>query len=135
MDSTSIDLKGARIALIELNQGCLSIHLAYATLVKTLTGSTETTRWWQAGVLQIDGAVLLSPLPVGSCLCTGGDIDDNIYTYRDMIPIPMESRGRIRCELHLEDSPEPFIATGSTLRLEMQGIPKYIEHLRPSEMA
>lgn len=130
MDSTSIDLKGSEIALIELDQGCLRIHIERAYLIKTLTGSTEKTRWWQAGVLSMEDAILLSPLPIGPVICKGGDIDENIYTYRDMIPIPLESRGHIRIEMNFEEIPSPFIVTGSTVRLEMLGTPKYIEHLR-----
>lgn len=130
MDSTSIDLKGSEIASIDFEQGILRIHIARAYLIKTLTGSAEKTRWWQAGILQIEDAVLLSQLPIGPLICKGGDIDENIYTYRDMIPIPLESRGQIRCEMSFKESSSSFIVTGSTIRLEMLGIPKYIEHLR-----
>lgn len=130
MDSTSIELKGAEISLIDLDQGCLRVQIARASLIKTLTGSTERTRWWQAGVLRMDDAVLSSPLPTGPLVCTGGDLDENIYTYRDMIPIPLASRGHIRCELHFEGEASPFVVTASAVELEMQGTPKYIEHLR-----
>ncbi|WP_338115471.1 hypothetical protein [Thiocystis minor] len=130
LDSTSIELKGAEISSIDLDQRCLRIQIARASLIKTLTGSTERTRWWQAGVLRMEDAVLLSPLPVGPLVCTGGDLDENIYTYRDMIPIPLASRGHIRCELHFEGEASPFIVTASTVKLEMLDTPKYLEHLR-----
>ena len=130
LDSTSIDLKGSEIASIDLDQGCLRIHLARAYLIKTLTGSTEKTRWWQAGVLCLEDAVPLSPIPIGPLICQGGDLDENIYTYRDMIPIPLDSRGHIRCEIRFEGVSSPFIVNGSTVRLEMLDTPKYIEHLR-----
>jgi hypothetical protein len=130
LDSSSIDLKGSEIASIDLEQGCLRLRLARAYLVKTLTGSAETTRWWQEGILSLEDAVLLAPLPVGPLICAGGDVDENIYTYRDMIPIPLESRGQIRCALRFAGTSSQLIATGSSVRLEMLGTPKYIEHLR-----
>ncbi|AFL74711.1 hypothetical protein [Thiocystis violascens] len=130
MDSTSIELKGAEISSIDLDQGCLRMRIARASLIKTLTGSTERTRWWQAGVLRMDDAVLSSPLPIGPLVCAGGDLDENIYTYRDMIPIPLASRGYIRCELRFEGAALPFVVTASAVELEMKGTPKYLEHLR-----
>ena len=130
LDSTSIELKGAEISSIDFKQGCLRMHIARASLIKTLTGSNERTRWWQAGILRMDDAVLSSPLPLGPLVCTGGDLDENIYTYRGMIPIPLASRGHIRCELHFEGEASPFVVTASTVELEMQGTPKYLEHLR-----
>lgn len=131
MDSISIDLKGSEISAIELNQGRLTIAFSRAYLVKTMTGSNEKTRWWQAGNLVIEDAEAKSPLPAGPQVCAGGDLEENIYTYRDMIPIPFEGRGRVGCELRLEGLSEPLIATGTAIRLEMSETPKYIEHLRP----
>lgn len=63
-------------------------------------------------------------------VCDGGDIDENVYTYRDMIPIPLESRGQCRCDLKLRGSDARISAQGETIRLEMQAVPKYIEHIR-----
>jgi hypothetical protein len=60
----------------------------------------------------------------------GGDIDDNIYTYRDMIPLPLESRGAIRCELHWREDAPPLMVSAGAIRLEMAGTPKYQQHLR-----
>lgn len=133
MDSISIDLIGSEIDSVVIDQpGRLCIGFSRAYLIKTLTGSDERTRWWQAGRLCIEDAELDSTLPTGPLICAGGDIDDNIYTYRDMIPIPLDSRGRSRCELRFEGEAAPLIVTGTALRLEMQGTPAYIEHLRPS---
>ncbi|MCG6898276.1 MAG: hypothetical protein LJE61_07735 [Thiocapsa sp.] len=130
MDSISIDLKGSEISSIELAGGHLRIHFSRAYLIKTMTGSHERTRWWQAGDLVIDDAEPLSPIPAGPIVCLGGDIDENIYTYRDMLPVPLVSRGHARCELRLDGEPKAFVAEGTGIRLEMRDTPRYIEHLR-----
>jgi hypothetical protein len=130
LDSISIDLKGSEISSIELEGGRLCLHFSRAYLIKTMTGSNERTRWWQAGDLVIDGAEARSPIPSGPLVCQGGDIDENIYTYRDMIPIPLASRGHARCALRFERVPDPFIVEGTAVKLEMYETPKYIEHLR-----
>lgn len=128
----SIDLNGSKIASIELRDGCLRLHFSQAYLIKTMTGSNERTRWSQAGDLVIEGVETSSPIPAGPQTCLGGDIDDNIYTYRDMIPIPLTSRGHARCALRFEGMTEPFVAEGTGVSLDMLDTPKYIEHLRPA---
>jgi hypothetical protein len=130
VDSLSLTLTNCEIAAIEMEHDCLRLRIARADLIKTLTGSAERTRWWQAGELVLEQAVLESPVPEGAVICTGGDIDDNIYTYRDMVPIPFASRGHIRCQLQFAGSAAPFIASGSAVQLTLHGSPKYIEHLR-----
>ncbi|MBK1694800.1 hypothetical protein CKO09_08620 [Chromatium weissei] len=130
MDSLSLTLTGCEISAFNLEQNQLRLHIARADLIKTLTGSAERTRWWQAGMLVLENAVLESPLPKGAVICIGGDLDDNIYTYRDMLPIPLASRGHIRCELQFAGIAAPFIATSSGVQLTLHDSPKYIEHLR-----
>jgi len=66
-------------------------------------------------------------------VCDGGDIDDNVFTYRDMIPIPLDTRGRARCELRLRGASQKLVAEGEALRLEMKDVPKYIEHIRSND--
>ena len=78
----------------------------------------------------IEGAEV-EALPSGTPLvCAGGELDENIYTYRDMIPVPFESRGHIRCALRFEGIDTPMIVTGHSIKLLMRETPRYIEHLR-----
>ena len=130
MDSSSIRLSDSEISDISLNEGVLRVGFSRAYIVKTMTGSQESTLWWQAGELIIEGAEAEQPLPSGPAVCSGGDIDENIYTYRDMIPIPLDSRGHTRCELHLRDTDTRIVVHGETVRLAMIDIPRYIRHLR-----
>jgi len=130
MDSSSIQLPDTEIERVSLSEGVLRIHFSRAYIVKTMTGSEEKTFWWQAGDLVLEGADLEAPLPEGALVCAGGDVEENVYVYRDMIPIPLDSRGRCRCDLRLRDSSERISAGGSAIRLEMHDVPKYIQHLR-----
>ena len=130
MDSSTIQLPGSEIERISLQQGCLRVSFSRAYIVKTMTGSNEKTLWWQAGDLVLEGAEAEQRIPSGPAVCDGGDIDENIYTYRDMIPVPLDSRGRTRCELKLRDSDEKVVVRGETVRLELSGTPKYIRHVR-----
>lgn len=131
MDSTSIELPGSEIEGIELEQDRLSIRFSKALLIKTMTGSVERTLWWQKGRL-ILGGVEEAPesLPDGPLTCDGGDVGENIYTYRDMIPLPLQSSGQVFCKLRFRGREEILAIHGRQIRLEMEAVPKYICHLR-----
>ena len=131
MDSTSIELPGSKIAAVTIDGDTVRIEFEPAYLVKSMTGSAERTRWRQNGALGFEGAELDSDqaLPELPAECGGGDVGENVYTYRDMIPVPLESRGHAHCVLHVGGT--QIRVTGSAVRLEMRDVPKYIEHLRP----
>lgn len=132
MDSSSIQLSGSQVHSFSLEHGILRVHFSRAYIVKTMTGSQERTRWWQCGDLIMEGATPQRDLPVGPLTCSGGDIEDNIYTYRDMIPLPLDSRGHVSCNLGFQGTDTRLIVAGETLRLEMADVPKYIEHIKPA---
>lgn len=132
MDSTHIELIGSNIAALVVDGDSIRIEFEPAYLVKHMTGSVERTRWRQDGALVFTAASLDhdSPLPALPAPCGGGDVGENVYTYRDMIPVPLESHGRAHCALKVGDQLIRVEAGG--VRLEMIDVPKYIEHLRPA---
>ncbi|MES9992555.1 MAG: hypothetical protein ABW098_11410 [Candidatus Thiodiazotropha sp.] len=132
MDSSSIDLPGSEVESIIFENGLLTIRFSRAIIIKTMSGSEERTRWWQAGALIYKAAELETAIPDSPCVCEGGDVGENVYTYRDMIPIPLQSQGRARCDLKFDSSEERLKAWGEGVKLVMQDRPHYIEHLRKS---
>ncbi len=130
MDSSSIQLKGSEIDKIEVDGSTVSIGFSHAIIIKTMTGSVEKTKWWQAGSLVFED-VESSELPDLPLTCAGGDVGENVYTYRDMIPVPLQSRGRAHCDLYFENTDDHLVISAGAVRLEMQDVPKYIEHIRP----
>ena len=130
MDSSNIELPGSQIESIELEDGVLRVRFSRAYIIQTMTGSRERTKWWQEGEMIMEGAEVEGELPRGPLVCSGGDVGENVYTYRDMIPLPLESRGRTHCDLGFEDTEMRLKATAETVRLEMRETPKYIEHIR-----
>lgn len=131
MDNSQIELKGSELDSIDWAQGVLHIRFSRALILKSMTGSRELTRWWQTGELVLEGVQTPPDLPQGPRICVGGDLDANVFTYRDLIPIPFASRGHIRCLLRLQGVSEPTIVEAVAVRLELEGVPKYIEHIRP----
>jgi hypothetical protein len=132
MDSSTIELPGSEVESVEFENDRLTIRFSKVIIIKTMSGSTETTRWWQAGALVFEGADLETGLPTCPCICDGGDIGENVYTYRDMIPLPLDSHGRARCDLKIKDQPR-LQAWAKGVKLEMHDRPRYIEHIRDSD--
>ena len=132
MDSTNIELPGSHIVAVTREGDEIRVEFAPAYLIKIMTGSVERTRWHQEGALVFDAASLDedTPLPSLPADCRGGDVGENVYTYRDMIPVPLMSRGRAHCILRVEGG--EIRIDGEGVRLEMRDVPKYIEHIRAS---
>jgi len=130
MDSSTIELVGSRIGRVTVEGDVVRIRFEPAFIVKSMTGSAERTRWWQNGDLVFAGAELEGELPPLPADCVGGDVGENVYTYRDMVPLPLQSRGHVRCDLRLEGSDTHIRVTGAAVELRMDGVPKYLEHLR-----
>ncbi len=133
MDSASIELPGSEIDQICLDGDQLRVHFSRAIIVKTMTGSVERTQWWQRGELIIGGAEVEGEIPTGPLALVGGDVGENVYTYRDMIPVPLDSRGRAHCDFKFGDGSQRLRAQGNSIRLEMEATPKYIRHIRPED--
>jgi hypothetical protein len=80
-----------------------------------------------------EGAELESDIPGFPCICEGGDVGENVYTYRDMIPIPLDSHGRARCDIKFDSSETRLQAWAEGVRLVMDDRPRYIEHIRKGD--
>ncbi len=131
MDLTSIELPGSIIADIKVLDEEVRVRFEPAYLIKTMTGSDERTRWRQNIELVFDNGELLEGGTIDiPATCSGGDVGENIYTYRDMVPIPLESRGQAHCDLGVEGSSLRIRVQAEGIRLDREGLPKYIEHLR-----
>jgi hypothetical protein len=130
MDISHINLNGSQIQSITGDSSTLCVTFSRAIIIKRMAGSRERTCWWQAGVLVVTGVEGPLECPSGPLICAGGDVDENVYTYRDMLPIPFASRGHIRCVLRFVGQAEPLVVEGTSARLDLEGVPKYLEHLR-----
>ena len=114
---------------MKVQDDTVRIEFAPAYLVKSMTGSSERTRWRQNGALVFQGAELDEEhsLPALPAACSGGDVGANVFTYRDMVPVPLNSRGHVHCALRVGG--ELISVTANAVRLDMVDVPKYIEHL------
>ncbi|WP_428606453.1 hypothetical protein [Sedimenticola sp.] len=132
MDSSSIELSGTAIESIRVEDDTITVRFAPAYIIKTLSGSTERTRWRQQGNLVFTGAELEESPEQTPAICVGGDVGQSVYTYRDMLPLPFEGRGRVYCDLRFEGSERHLKVVAEAVKLNMEDRPYYIEHIRSS---
>ena len=131
MDLTSIDLNGSIITRVDATGDKVRIRLEPAYLIQTMTGSEERTRWRQNIELVFEQAHLMEGEALSlPATCIGGDVVDNVYTYRDMVPVPLESRGRVGCNLKVADQEGSIRVEAEAVHLEREDLPRYIEHIR-----
>lgn len=131
MDTSSIELPGSEVERIEIEGDRVTIRFSPAYIIKSMTGSNERTRWRQVGELIFTGVEIESTPPTCPCVCSGGDVGENVYTYRDMIPIPLQSQGHSHCDLRFEGTDHRLVVKGASVTLNLEDRPHYIEHIRP----
>ena len=132
MDTSSIELPGSEVEALIVEGDTIRVRFSRAFIIKTMTGSVERTKWWQAGDLVFERAQLGEEPPELPAVCGGGDIIDNVFTYRDMIPVPLVGRGHTGCDLHFTGDERRLKITAEAMRLDLIDVAKYIEHMRPA---
>ena len=101
-DTTQImQLHGAQLASIEQSDDEITLHFSQVQLVQEMENAIEDSLWTQAIDLTIKGVELEGELPACPCEITGGDLTDNIFTYRDHAPLPISWRGTVSCKFIL----------------------------------
>ena len=124
-------MPGSIIRQVKAKEDEVRIRFEPAYLIQTMTGSEERTRWRQNIELVYGGAELLAGGDLNlPATCAGGDVIMNIYTYRDMVPVPLEGKGRAACLLKVEGSHTILHVEAESVRLEREDLPRYIEHIR-----
>ncbi|MEE9357573.1 hypothetical protein [Candidatus Vondammii sp. HM_W22] len=131
MDSSSVELAGSEVESITVDGGTVILRFSRACIIKTMTGSVERTRWWQAGDLVFERAEVEGEIPDCPAVCAGGDVGENVYTYRDMLPIPLKSQGCTHCNLRFEGTDLRLVVQGETVDLKLEDRPHYIGHIKP----
>lgn len=131
MEISSIELSGSEVERIGFEGDDLILRFSKAYIIKTISGSEERTKWWQAGDLVFEQAVVEGDIPTCPAVCAGGDVGENIYTYRDMIQIPLQEQGQAHCNLKFKGSEDRLKVQAARVLLRMQDRPRYIEHIKP----
>ena len=131
-DTTQIlQLPGAQLASIDQGEDEITLHFSQVQLVQEMENAIEDSLWTQAIDLTIKGIELQGELPTCPCEVSGGDLTDNIFTYRDHAPLPINWRGAVHCKLNTTTGSE-FSLAGEALVVTQIDHPRYIKHVKKS---
>ncbi|MGD8619047.1 MAG: hypothetical protein PVH54_07625 [Gammaproteobacteria bacterium] len=128
--SYTLQLPEARLESIERDADTITLRFSRVQLVQEMENAFEDSLWTQAVNLTIGDYSLDGELPACPCEISGGDITNNIYTYRDHAPLPINWRGEVRCALKVAGSDAVFSISGNTMQLEQLETPRYIRHIK-----
>lgn len=130
-DTTRIlQLPGAQLASIEQDGSTCTLHFSLLQLVQEMEGAFEDSLWTQAIDLVVGEAVLEGALPACPCVIKGGDLSDNIYTYRNHAPLPIRWRGEVVCKLVVDGTDAVFTLRGAGMEARPLDHPRYIRHIK-----
>ncbi len=129
-DTTQIlQLPGAQLESIEQSGDSLTLHFSQVHLVQEMEGTIQNSLWTQAVSLTVGETELTGELPGCPCEISGGDLVNNIFTYRDHAPLPIDWHGDTRCMLTVAGNDTSFTIDGTSMQLEQIDHPRYIKHI------
>ena len=130
-----LQLPGAQLASIEQDGDTFTLHFSRLELIQEMEGAFEDSLWTQAVDLVVRDATLEGTLPDCPCVIGGGDLSDNIYTYRNHAPLPIKWRGEVGCRLVPEGTDREFTLRGTGMNSQQLDHPRYIKHIKKDTRA
>jgi hypothetical protein len=127
----TLQLPGAELKSIDRNgDDSITLHFSKVFLVQDMEGAIEDSLWTQAVTLTIRDIEINGELPDCPCEISGGDLTNNIYTYRDHAPLPIDWRGEVFFKLAIAGKEESVMISGASMQLEQIDHPRYIKHTK-----
>ena len=128
--TNTLQIPGAQLDSIEQGDNEITLHFSQVQLLQEMEAAIEDSLWTQAVNLTIRDIEIEGELPECPCIIKGGDLVDNIFTYRDHAPLPINWRGEVRCKLTVADTGTTFSIDGESMQLEQIDHPRYIRHVK-----
>ena len=125
-----LQIPGAQLESIEQDGNETTLHFSQVQLIQEMEGAFEDSLWTQAIKLTIKRAGTEGELPECPCEITGGELTDNIYTYRDHAPLPINWHGAVSCTFKPDGAGTDFSISGDAMQLEQLEHPRYIKHFK-----
>jgi len=125
-----LQLPGAQLASIEQGEDDITLHFSEVQLVQEMENTFEDSLWTQAIDLTVKGIELEGEPPACPCEVRGGDLINNIFTYRDHAPLPINWHGEVCCKLSVAGNDTGFTISGTSLSVKQIANPRYIKHFK-----
>ncbi len=124
-----LDPRNLRIEQVDLDAQRVVLHFQESNIEKIMDNADQRTLWTQAGAIEMWTPKLSADLPAPPFLITHTDVEDGLYTQRDMMRIPLDVSGEIVLSLWFEGQDEPLRMEGSRMCLHLEGDPSYVRHV------
>jgi hypothetical protein len=128
--TNTLQLPGAQLESIEQGENDITLHFSQVHLLQEMEAAIEDSLWTQAVNLTLKDIRLEGELPECPCEIKAGDFTDNIFTYRDHAPLPINWRGEVGCKFIVSGSETGFSIDAESMQLEQIAHPRYIKHIK-----
>lgn len=125
-----LQVPGARLERIEPGENEIRLHFSLFHIVQEIENAFEDSLWTQAGNLVIREMEIEGNLPECPCEIQGGDLINNIFTYRDHAPMPIDWSGQVGCMLRVSGTDSVISIRGTGMQLEPIDFPRYLRHIK-----
>lgn len=130
--NTEIEIHDSRVSKIAIQGNTVVVHFQWAYLHKSngRPGVDAGTGWVQEARLTLAEAVVRGDYPTWPCDLMDGELIAGDERYPNHIPVPFETS--VSTELHLVcDSIHTITIAGTGAKLELIGVPRYVEEFTP----
>jgi hypothetical protein len=125
-----LQIPGARLESVERSEDAVTLRFSRVELIQVMENAFDDSLWYQAVNLTISNCEVEGDLPETACDIESGEMTDNIYTYRDSAPLPVNWRGDVSCSFTAAGKNQAFSISGDSMSLEQVGHPRYLKHVK-----
>lgn len=126
----TLQFPGAQLESIEQDDNTITLHFSQFEIVQEMENAFEDSLWTQACDLVLRNPRISGELPECPCEIRDGDLTDNIFTWRDHAPLPIDWRGDTGCRFSVTDSNAEFSIDAEYLQVKRLEHPRYIRHMK-----
>ena len=125
-----LQIAGAQLESIDRDEDEITLHFSRVELIQEMENAIEDSLWTQAVDLTVKDITVDGDLPEAACEIKKGELTDNIYTYRDSAPLPIDWHGDVNCTFVVAGTDREFSIDGTAMQLEQLAHPRYIKHMK-----
>ncbi len=126
----TLQLPGAQLESIEQGDNAITLHFSQFEIVQEMENTIENSLWTQACDLVLRNIEISGELPECPCEIKGGDLTDNIFTWRDHALLPIDWHGDTGCKFSVAGSDAEFSINAEFLQVKRLEHPRYIRHMK-----
>lgn len=132
---TILQLRDSTVEAITTDGDRVQVHFAPGMIVKSqgIPLVDASTLWTQSGELVIQEAQIEGDLPALPAVVETGSMEAGGVKYIGSAPLPLDTLGYAQLTLSFGGEDTQVVITGGGARLDMEDIPKYVEHIAETQ--